>query len=288
MLRVGHTGITWGIPGDLVRAYTDVAALGYAGFETFGEAIERFHDEQGDYRDLVRRCGIPTVAAYCWADWSSPASRAAEVARVLHEARSLRHVGGETVVLACGERPRPEGYTAAEFDRVASALMEVGTGCEKLGLRVGIHPHTGTGIETRDDIDTILTATASSAVGFAPDSGQIAKGGSAVEEVFSSYADRITHVHLKDWSGVTDYGPDGKERDTTGYVNYVPIGDGILPIPELLSILDTAGFAGWVNVELDGGLVPAPMPPREAAARSRQYLQQVSSRTPAPDPHYGL
>lgn len=38
-MKIGHTGITWGIPGDVERAYRDVAELGYLGFETFGEII---------------------------------------------------------------------------------------------------------------------------------------------------------------------------------------------------------------------------------------------------------
>jgi inosose dehydratase len=229
---------------------------------------------EDDYRDLVRRCGIPTVAAFCWGKWTDPLSTEDEIVRTLHEAHALRDAGGETLVVGCGARSRPEGYTDAEFERVASALIEVARGGEKLGLRVGVHPHTRTGIETRAEIDAILSATALSPLGFAPDSGQIAKGGSDVVEVFSTYLSRITHVHLKDWSGVADIGADGQEVDSTGYLNYTPIGDGVVPIEDVLTMLDDAGFDGWVNVELDG-TESAPMPPKEAAARSKAYLQRT-------------
>ena len=31
-MKIGHTGITWGIPGDVEQAYRDTAELGYQGF----------------------------------------------------------------------------------------------------------------------------------------------------------------------------------------------------------------------------------------------------------------
>lgn len=272
-MKIGHTGITWGIPGDVEQAYRDTADLGYLGFETFGRTILEWNEQPGGYRALVERYGIPTGAAYCGKTWIDPATAAQEMAAARREAEALRAIGGQTLVLAGGRRPEG-GYTAAQFQHLADALNEIGAYCRALGLTTGLHPHTGTAVETRADIDTILGLLDPALVGFAPDTGQIAKGGSDILEVMRTYQSRITHVHLKDWGGAYERDAGGKEIDRTGYVNYEPIGSGILPIKELLEPLLAAGFTGWVNVELDG-TPAAPRPPRAAAAMSRRYLGEI-------------
>jgi len=271
-MKIGHTGITWG--SDIEQAYQDTSELGYLGFETFTRAILEWNEKPGGYCSLVNRFGIPTGAAYCYKTWIDPEKAEEDLETAKREADALRELpGGETLVLQGG--PRPEnGYTSDQFHRLADALNEIGRYCQSIGLTTGLHPHTGTAIETQEDIDTILDLLAPSVVGFAPDTGQIAKGGSDILAVMRTYRKRITHVHLKDWSGKYERGADGREIDSTGYANYEPIGNGVLAMPEILNILLEDNFDGWVNVELDG-TPQAPRPPREAAAMSRRYLGEL-------------
>jgi len=81
----------------------------------------------------------------------------------------------------------PGGYTPEQFRQLAAALNNVGMYCRDHGLVTGLHPHTGTAIETRADIDAIMDLLDPDAVGFAPDTGQIAKGGSDILEVMRTY-----------------------------------------------------------------------------------------------------
>lgn len=272
-MKIGHTGITWGIPGDVEQAYRDTAELGYLGFETFARTIIEWNETKpGGYRSLVTAFGIPTAAAYCYKTWIDPESAAGELEAAKQEADALRELpGGETLVLQAGPRPAG-GYSPDQFRRLADALNAIGQYCREIGLAAGLHPHTGTAIETRADIDTILELTEPELMGFAPDTGQIAKGGSDILEVMRTHRDRIVHVHLKDWGGKYERDAGGREIDYTGYVNYEPIGHGILPMSAIFDIL--SGFDGWINVELDGTR-RAPRPPREAAAMSRRYLGEL-------------
>ncbi len=275
-MKIGHTGITWGIPGDVEEAYRDTAELGYQGFETFAFIILELNESRpGGYRGLVDSFGIPTAAAYCYKEWINPETAAADQEGARREADGLRALpGGETLVLQGGPRPA-EGYTPDQFRRLADALNQIGEYCHQNGLAVGLHPHTGTAIETREDIDTIMELVDASLIGFAPDTGQIAKGGSDILEVMHTYRDRIVHVHLKDWNGSYERDGAGKEIDRSGYVNYEPIGNGILAMPEIFAILaENGGFDGWINVELDG-TARAPRPAREAAGMSRYYLEAL-------------
>lgn len=273
MLRIGHTGITWGIPGDVEQAYGDTAELGYLGFETFGRTILEWNQKRGGYRALVERYAIPTGAAFCGKTWIDSATARADQDLARREADALKELGGETIVFGTGRRP-PSGYTADQFNELADALNEIGSYCRIIGLATGLHPHTGTAVETRADIDTILALLDPSLVGFAPDTGQIAKGGSDILDVLRVYRDHITHIHLKDWGGTFAHDVHGDEIDATGYVNYEPIGNGVLDIPAILALLQEDDFGGWINVELD--TTPrAPRSARDAAAMSRRYLGQL-------------
>ncbi|MGH2560599.1 MAG: sugar phosphate isomerase/epimerase family protein [Thermomicrobiales bacterium] len=272
-MKIGHTGITWGIPGDVETAYRETAELGYLGFETFARTIIEWNQKPGGYRALVERFGIPTSAAYCYKQWIDPATSGQELAAARGEAEAAKQAGASALVLQAGSRPE-QGYGDDEMRRLAAALNAIGSYCREIGLVAALHPHTGTAIETREEIDAILQLTDAELVGFAPDTGQIAKGGSDIVEVLNTHRDRIAHVHLKDWCGRYERDAAGKEIDTTGYVNYEPIGNGVLPMPEILRIVQESGRDCWVNVELDG-TNRAPRPPREAAAMSRRYLGEI-------------
>jgi inosose dehydratase len=272
-MKIGHTGITWGIPGDVETAYRETAELGYLGFETFAQTIVEWNERPGGYRALVERNGIPTGAAYCYKQWIDPATARQDLDAARREAEAAREAGASALVLQAGSRPAP-GYGRDEFQRLADALNQIGASCREIGLVAAMHPHTNTAIETREDIDAILRLTDPALVGFAPDTGQIAKGGSDIVEVLETHRDRIAHVHLKDWSGRYERDDRGREIDTTGYANYEPIGNGVLPMPEIFRILLESERDVWTNVELDG-TSQTPRPPKEAAAISRRYLGEL-------------
>src|SRR5262245_50262402 len=122
-MKIGHTGITWGIPGDVEQAYRDTAELGYLGFETFGRTILEWDEGRGGFRQLVDRFGIPTVAAYCGRTWIDPASAAADQEAARREADALKALGGDTLVLAASRRA-PGGPSADDLKRLAEALNE--------------------------------------------------------------------------------------------------------------------------------------------------------------------
>jgi inosose dehydratase len=240
-------------------------------FETFGSNIEEWGQESNNLATLLRRHDLPLCAAYHGATWIDPAKVDDDIATVMRYASLAKGLGTSTLVLQADRIPRGTRYTPDQFKAMISAFNEVGRRCHQMGMRAAIHPHTGTAIESWEDIETTLDSIDPKTVFFAPDTGQIAKGGSDIVTVFETYKDLIKHVHLKDWCGKVDYRPDGTEVDYSGYVNYEPVGNGVLPIPKLLEILESVDYDGWLAVELDA-TPRAPRPPREAAAMSRQYL----------------
>ena len=261
--RIGHSGITWGYTmAEAEQAVMDVAELGYCAYETFGHILVQYEQErQGGFGAVLERYGIPLAAAYCPTAFYDPAEAQEDIIKVTRWAEMARSLGATAIVLQAGRRSA-EPYTA--FAGMGEVFNEIGRRARDLGLTTAIHPHTGTLIETRAEIDAILDAVDPDLVGFAPDTGQIAKGGADAVATLRDHKALLRHIHLKDYGG-------GKP---TGYAGYEPIGSGVIDMPAIFEILEQVDFDGWVVVELDG-TPQAPRPPRDAAATSKRYLEQL-------------
>jgi inosose dehydratase len=273
-LRFGHTAITWVPYFEPDEAVRDIAALGFGALETFGKVLEDYERDRGGFGRLLEEHGIRLNAAYLFSTLLDPATAADDVELNLRWARMAKDLGADAVVIGAGSRDQ-DSYTPDEFRVLAGTLGEIGRGCLELGLPACFHPHTGTPVETRAEIDMLMELVDPDVVFFAPDTGQIAKGGSDPVEVLRTYLAQVRHVHLKDYiGGEVQHDGDGQEIDRSGWLDYTPLGDGVVDIPTILRTLEDAGFDGWVNIELDGN-EQDPRPAKEAAARSKQYLEQV-------------
>lgn len=268
--RIAHSGITWGYSASTAAwAVRDIAKVGYTAYETIGDIIEAYDAREPEtFAGLLARYDLPLAAVYCVARFHNP-THAADVgggprADVVRQAVRGHELGATTLVLqAAGRDGRPYEHPR-QWEGMAATFNGIASKAAKLGMRTAIHPHTGTLIETRDEIDAIMAAVNPDLVGFAPDTGQIAKAGADMLDTLAAYRDRIWHVHLKDWSG-------GRE---TGYAEYEAIGSGVLDIPSTFALLDRANYQGWVTVELDG-TPSAQRSPREAAEMSKRYLSNL-------------
>ncbi|MHB9034570.1 MAG: sugar phosphate isomerase/epimerase family protein [Anaerolineae bacterium] len=261
--RIGHTGITWGYGNkEAEQAVKDTAELGYCAYETFGSVLEEYElNVPGGFGALLKKYDIPLSAAYCWTVFYEPAEAPVDIERVLRWSRVAAKLGADAIVLQAGKRSdKPYPY----FKEMGETFNAIGREVKAMGMVTAIHPHTGTIIETREEIDAVLHAVDPELVGFAPDTGQIAKGGADTVATLADYKSMIKHVHLKDWGGGRD----------TGYADYEVIGNGVVDMAGIFKVFEEANYTGWVMVELDG-TSHSPRPPREAAAMSKAYLQKL-------------
>lgn len=269
--RIGHTGITWRTQ-SVEEKVADVAAVGFTAFETFGHVVEQYPGGAAAFKDLVERHGLTYAASYCARTYIDPAKAAEDIEQVMRWARLTKEVGGETIVVSCQRREK-DSYSPDEYAGLARTLNTLGARIrDELGLRTSLHPHTGTPVETPEEIAMVVEALDPAACGFGPDTGQIAQAGGDAVQVVRTYRDLVTHVHVKDYGGSpVKRRSDGTTEDPTGYVGYVPVGSGVIDFPVMFRDLKEAGFDGWLMVELDG-TARAPRPPKEAAAMSYRGL----------------
>ena len=259
--RIGHTGITWGFNSTSAKqAIKDTAELGYLSFETFGSVVDEYRkSEPGGFGAVLRAHNLLLSAVYCPTVFYDPVDAPSHINETVYWAKLGRDLGASAVVLEAGRR-KEQPYTM--YAGMAEAFNEIGRRVKEMGLITAIHPHTGTLVETRAEIDTILSAVDPALVGFAPDTGQIAKGGGDPVATLRDHKSQIQHVHLKDYAG-------GRK---TAHGGYAPIGSGVIDMAGIFAVFEEAGFSGWVNVELDGP--PAlPLTSRDVAAMSMGYLR---------------
>ena len=85
-LKIGHTGITWREPQQAIH---DIAALGYNGYETFGDVLESL-DQKGGLKELLDSNNLPLISAYCGVNLTDSAKRKDEVDRIVRWATIVK------------------------------------------------------------------------------------------------------------------------------------------------------------------------------------------------------
>lgn len=261
-LKIGHTGITWGFkPENAPDAIRDVSSLGYHGYESFGNILEAW-DAQGGLDKVLQENKLPLTSAYCPVNLLDPAKRKEEVDKMVRWGKLIQKCGGSIAVIG------PTGVKRASFDYKANkdnivlALNDIAQAVADIGVTGVLHQHTGTCIETRDEVYNVMDSVNTKYVKFGPDVGQLQKGGSDPVKIVGDFTSLIEHVHLKDYSGGEPF------------LGYCPLGQGKVDVPKILDLLEKSKIKAMIMVELDPS-PDMPMKPLETARISKAYLEKM-------------
>lgn len=273
-VRIGHTALTWDVfarPENLAEAIRDCAALGFAGTETGGRLYDWWERERpGELKRILDQGGVTMACLFQSGNWTERDG----VSVLLEDARrwadAVKALGGSVLMLVPGPRRESPPYGLDEFKQMAETMNHAGAIAQRAGIIAAMHPHWGTVAEQRLEIELVLDLLDPELVGFAPDTGQIAKGGADPMPIIERWAHRIRHVHMKDLSadwealrkaGVPLRSPEG----------YAEMGQGMIDFRPLTEILTRVNYEGWLMAELDEAKRPA----RDAASISKTYIQET-------------
>jgi len=166
-------------------------------------------------------------------------------------------------------------FTEAEWKLLADGLNEMGRLAAQKGMTLTYHHHMGTGVQTAEEIDRLLSLTEPGKVSLLFDTGHLTFAGIDPESVLRKHVARIRHVHLKDVrpAVLRRVRPEGMSflRAVREGVFTVP-GDGAIAFEPLFHILSEAGYAGWMVVEAEQD--PAKANPLEYAQKARRYIRE--------------
>jgi inosose dehydratase len=269
-LKIGYSTLCWNVsardPTNFEIALKDISDLGFWGFETVSGILEAY-DPDGTLSRLIDRYPIPFKAGYIGTNVTDPSLRKENVEKVIRIGKIIKKHGGNYGVIAVnGRRPRgqkpgeaPEFNFAEHKDSIVAGLNDYGMALNDLGLGAGLHQHTGTVVENRDEVYAVMEAVNTKYMKFAPDVGQLQKGGADAAKIVKDFAAITDHMHLKDYSGGKYFG------------GYCPLGLGVVDLESILNTLEETGLNPDVMIELDRR-ADTPMSARDTAVFSKDYL----------------
>lgn len=163
-----------------------------------------------------------------------------------------------------------------QWNRLADGLNEVGRMSAEAGLLLCYHHHMGTGVQTRADVDRLMSMTDENTVHLLLDAGHLAWYGDDPAQMARDYAHRIRHVHLKDIrQAVRDEAVAQRWSFYRGIMEgvFTVPGDGDIDFVPIFGALADAGFEGWFSVEAEQD--PQKANPLEYALKARAYIRDV-------------
>lgn len=269
-VRIGHTLLTWDVfanPANIEQGIRDIADLGFAGTETGGGLYDWWEQNRpGDLKRILGDAGIPMVTLFQFGEWTDPGAGPELLESARRWSGAIKDLGGEMLMLVPGRRRDIPPYGLDDFKQMAGTMNRVGEIARSAGIDATMHPHWGTAAETRLEIEVLLDLLDHRLVGFAPDTGQIAKGGADPLPVVDRWADIVRYVHLKDidprWDEMRKAGVPLPSAE-----GYAEIGQGTIDLAPLLPILNR-GQLHWL---VDGRARPIP-PDRPRVGRAGEAV----------------
>lgn len=285
-MRVGTASVNWGFDPlytwvdtpPFERMLDEMAQAGYEGTEI----SYNFPEDWQEIAAALRSRGLRSAATFHAVNVRDEARHSAAVESALRVAERLQNLGSDVLILSdepspgrlrvAGRVSREDALDDASWRAMANGLERVAAALQERGMKAAFHPHVGTFVETREEIDRLCDLTDPALLQLCPDTGHLAYAGAAPEELFADYRERIGYVHLKDVDGAT---LERVRRGGVGFVEavrmgmFVELGTGMVSIERIISALRGANYSGWIIVEQD-----APSRPLAAAKANRAYLRE--------------
>lgn len=266
---IGHTGITWGYSADdAPGAIRDVGALGFHGFESFGNVLEAWQP-RGGLQAALADAHVPLIGAYCPMLLVDATQRAAQVRKAQRWGRLIQGHGGRIAVIGPDNVDRQRFDFAAHRNDIISALDDIGHALADVGIVAALHQHSGSCITTRDETWSVMEKVNPRYVKLCPDTGELQSAGIDPLAVIKHFGEIIAHVHVKDYDG-------GAQHD-----GYTPVGAGKVNVAAIMNALEKLPGRFMVMAELNPDAVENradPQTPRRLAMQSRAAFQSLGYR----------
>jgi inosose dehydratase len=284
-LKTAGAPISWGVcevPGwgpqlDRSRVLSEMAELGLTATELGPEGF--LPPSPTRCRSLLEQYGLRAVGGF--------------IPVVLHDAeldplpvvraamRAFRDGDVEVVVLAAstgGESYDDKPVLDARgWKTLLGNLRLILKNAREFGRTVTLHPHVGTMVENRDEVNRVLDG---SAMPLCLDTGHLLICGTDPGELVARAAKRIAHVHLKDVDAALAERVRAGELTYTQAVGagiYRPLGQGDVDVAGIVAGLTRAGYQGWYVMEQDVILGPGDADPKEDVRESLAYLRRLTA-----------
>lgn len=166
-------------------------------------------------------------------------------------------------------------FTEEEWKKLAEGLNVLGKLAKEKDMILTYHHHMGTGVQTLEEIDKLMSMTDPDLVYLLYDTGHLVFSGVDPVEVLKKYVDRVRHVHLKD---IRKEVLEKVKRENLSFLDailegvFTVPGDGMIDFEPIFKILEESDYKGWMVVEAEQD--PAKANPFEYALKARKFIRE--------------
>jgi inosose dehydratase len=248
--------------GDFITLERCLAEVKQAGFSGV-ELGRKFPRQAAQLGPLLEAHDLQLVSGWYSAELLTRDAKA-EIAAMREHLALLSGLGSPVMVFAettkeiinnvgAPASARPKIESAAEWKRLGQRFTAVADHLQAKGVRMAVHHHMGTVIQTAEDVDRLMENTGP-AVGLLLDTGHMTFAGGDPLAVAKRHGDRIVHVHCKDIRRYALAACQGRDVSFSQAVLeglFTAPGDGMVDYPGLLKILAGARYSGWLVQEAE-------------------------------------
>ena len=199
-LKIGCTALIWGAtpktPENLPQAIIDMHSVGFHGFETWGSVLQA-NDEKGTLKAVLDEHPIPYRSSFMGVNVHDPAKLKESIAQVMAWGKVTRKYGGTFAVVNAGGVDRKNYDFKAVRANIVSGLEEHGKALHDIGLDAGLHQHTGSAVDTQEEVYAVMQAVDPRHMRFAPDVGQLQKAGADAAQVIKDFLP-LSLIHISE------------------------------------------------------------------------------------------
>ena len=261
--RIATAPISWGVcemPGwgyqlPVDAVLQEMSATGFTHTEL--GSLGYLPDEPAGLRAILDRHGLSLLGGFVPLVLHDP-SQIQSTRKAATDAAALISGGGGRFFVSCAishpENWRQTPLVEHQWPVVAETLAEVEQIASDYGLIQALHPHFGCLVETTAEIEQVLHASDTALV---LDTAHFLLGGGDVAEMAKRYLDRIALVHIKDVNlGIAAQVTAGELSLMQGVQQglFPPLGQGGLPIAEIVDLLEKSGRDLWYVLEQDAAI----------------------------------
>ena len=262
-MRVGISHLQWPADRAFDQVLAETAEIGFLGVE----GARDYFGQSAQLRLLLADAGLEMTAGTYAANWFDKDWQPRELEGLRRSAEFYAGVGAEYFVAGSLGSPhrfltaghprssRTEGLSDYQWEFFAETVSTAGEIClDEFQLQLVFLNRAGSFVESREEIDRLVSLADPQTVSLAADTGQLFYGGADPTEFFERNIERIRYVHLK------DVNPDvyeqniaggGSYRDFVEMDGFTEVGSGAIDFEAVIEILKGGGYDGWLVVEQD-------------------------------------
>jgi len=289
-VKLGIAPIAWtnddlpelGAENTFEQCVSEMALAGFTG----SEVGNKYPTDPEELKSKLESRGIQICNAW-FSTFFAEGKKEKTIEKFIEHRDFLAEMGAE--VIGCSEQSysiqgldkaifeeKPE-FSQEEWEKIAEGYNQLAELAAEKGMKVSLHHHMGTGVQTPAEVDKFMEMT-NDDVYLLFDSGHIyySEGTqAAVENLLEKYVDQIAHVHLKD---VRDEVVKEVKEKGLSFLDGVKMGaftipgDGAIKFEPLFETLEEAGYEGWMVVEAEQD--PAKANPFEYAVQAREFIKE--------------